>query len=122
MNEHCTRRAFLRNAAAGSAALTFLGAARPPRLFAAEASKPALLGGTPVHRGGWPGWPTWREAWEPAVLKVLRSGRWFRGSGETVSQFETAYAQLLGAKREKAFNTWLREQQKAAKVERFERK
>jgi dTDP-4-amino-4,6-dideoxygalactose transaminase len=68
-------------------------------VFAAEAAKPALLGGVPMHKGGWPGWPTWRESWEPAVVKVLRSGRWWRGAGEHVKEFEMAYAQLLGAKR-----------------------
>ena len=99
MNDHLTRRSFIRHTAAGSAALTWLSAGRAPNAFAAEAAKPALLGGTPVHTGGWPGWPTWRESWEPAVLKVLRSRRWFRGSGENVSEFETAYAKLLGAKR-----------------------
>lgn len=67
--------------------------------YAAEADKPAVLGGTPAHAGGWPGWPIWREAWEPAVLEVLRSGRWFRGAGEHVEEFEQAYARLLGAKR-----------------------
>ena len=40
--------------------------------FAAEADKPALLGGTPVHTGGWPNWPEWHESWEPEILKVLR--------------------------------------------------
>jgi len=64
------------------------------------ADKPALLGGTPVHKGGWPPWPEWREAWEPSILRVLRSGQWYRGSGgEQVPQFEAAYAKLLGAKR-----------------------
>ena len=29
----------------------------------------------------------------------MRSGRWFRGNGEHVAEFETAYAKLLGAKR-----------------------
>jgi dTDP-4-amino-4,6-dideoxygalactose transaminase len=67
--------------------------------FAAEASKPALLGGTPVHRGGWTPWPQWRESWEPEMLKVYRSGHWFRGSGGRVAEFEQAYAQLLAAKR-----------------------
>jgi len=99
MNKQITRRGFIRNAAAGSAALTWLSTQTAPRALAAETAKPALLGGAPVHPGGWPSWPTWREAWEPAVLKVLRSRRWFRGSGENVGQFETAYAQLLGAKR-----------------------
>jgi dTDP-4-amino-4,6-dideoxygalactose transaminase len=61
--------------------------------------KPALLGGTPVHKGSWPGWPEWRQDWEPSVLQVLRSGQWYRGSGEQVSRFEAAYAQLLGARR-----------------------
>ncbi len=63
------------------------------------ADKPALLGGTPVHKGSWPRWPEWRQAWEPSVLQVLRSGQWYRGSGEQVPRFEAAYAELLGAKR-----------------------
>ena len=63
------------------------------------ADKPALLGGTPVHNGNWPRWPEWRQTWEPSVLQVLRSGLWYRGSGEQVQRFETAYAELLGAKR-----------------------
>lgn len=99
MNHQFTRRGFIRHAAAGSAALTWLGAGGAPEVFAANADKPALLGGTPAHAGGWPSWPNWRESWEPSMLKVLRSRRWFRGSGETVGEFETAYAQLLGAKR-----------------------
>jgi dTDP-4-amino-4,6-dideoxygalactose transaminase len=99
MKTHLTRRGFIRTAAAGSAALTGLSARQAPMVFAAEAAKPALLGGAPLHKGGWPGWPTWRESWEPAVVKVLRSGRWWRGAGEHVKEFEMAYAQLLGAKR-----------------------
>lgn len=99
MKEHLTRRVFLQRTTAGSAALTCLGVGAAPSLFSAETTKPALLGGAPVHSGGWPSWPTWRESWEPAMLKVLRSRRWFRGSGETVGEFEAAYARLLGAKR-----------------------
>jgi len=99
MKDYLTRRGFIRTAAAGSAAIAWLSARQAPRAFAAEAAKPALLGGTPVHQGGWLRWPQWREAWEPQVLKVLRSGRWYRGSDERVAEFESAYAQLLGAKR-----------------------
>jgi dTDP-4-amino-4,6-dideoxygalactose transaminase len=100
MKDKLTRRAFVRTAAAGSAALTWLSARRAPAAFAAEADKPALLGGTPVHGGGWPKWPDWRESWEPDVLKVLRSGQWSRASGgKQVADFETAYAKLLGARR-----------------------
>ncbi len=69
-------------------------------VFAAESDKPALLGGTPVHKGGWPKWPEWRQSWEPDVLQVLRSGQWSRaGGGSQVPNFETAYAKLIGAKR-----------------------
>jgi perosamine synthetase len=94
-----TRRGFIRTAAAGSVALGWLSARPAPMGYAAEASKPALLGGTPVHKGGWAKWPEWREAWEPEVLKVFRSGRWFRGSDNHVEVFEKGYAELLGAKR-----------------------
>ena len=94
-----TRRSFIRTTAASSVALGWLGAGRAPKVFAAEAAKPALLGGTPVHQGGWVRWPQWREAWEPELLKVWRSGRWFRGSAEHVAEFEQGYAKLLGAKR-----------------------
>jgi perosamine synthetase len=44
-------------------------------------------------------WPEWRQAWEPSILQVLRSGQWYRGPGEQVPRFEAAYADLLGAKR-----------------------
>jgi perosamine synthetase len=96
---HLTRRHFIQKAAAGSAALTMLGSGSAPFGYAAEANKPALLGGTPVHSGPWPNWPIWRESWEPAIVDVLRSGNWFRGSGGKVAEFENAYAKLLGAKR-----------------------
>ena len=96
MNTRNTRREFLGLAAAALASANVL----PTRAFAQSAvDKPALLGGTPVHTGGWPQWPEWRQAWEPSILQVLRSGRWYRGTGEQVQQFETAYAKLLGAKR-----------------------
>lgn len=93
-----TRRSFIRTAATSSVALSWLSASHAPRVFAAELAKPALLGGTPVHQGGWARWPQWREAWEPELLKVWRSGHWFRGSAEHVTDFERGYAKLLGAK------------------------
>ena len=100
MGNDLSRRRFVRTAAAGSAALTWLSAGRAPMAFAAQADKPALLGGTPVHKGGWPKWPQWDESWEPEIVEVLRSGRWcgHGGSGK-VGDFEAAYAKLLGAKR-----------------------
>jgi len=81
MGDDVTRREFVRTAAAGSAALGWLGAGRAPMGFAAEADKPAVLGGTPVHKGGWPQWPEWRQSWEPEIVDVLRSGRWSCSGG-----------------------------------------
>jgi perosamine synthetase len=94
-----TRRGFIRTTAAGSAAIGWLSSRVVPEIFATDSAKPALLGGTPVHKNGWAGWPQWRETWEPEVLKVFRSGKWFRGSDSHVEEFEKGYAQLLGAKR-----------------------
>jgi len=92
------RRRFIRNAAAGSAALAWLGGRKAPFAYSAEADKPAVLGGTPVHKGGWTSWPQWRESWEPRILEILRSRRWYRLSAPHVEDFEKGYAQLLGAK------------------------
>ena len=99
MNKYSSRRRFIGRAAAGSAALTWLSSRMAPMAFAAEAAKPAMLGGAPVHQGGWPSWPKWLESWEPAVVKVLRSGKWYRGDGGQVAEFEKGYAKLLDAKR-----------------------
>ena len=99
MGNDLTRREFVRTAAAGSAALTWLGAGRAPTVLAAGAGKPALLGGTPAHKGGWPSWPQWDQSWEPEIVEVLRSGQWCSsGSGGRAGEFEQAYAKLLGAK------------------------
>ena len=59
---------------------------------------PALLGGTPVHTGGWPKWPAWNPATdEKRVLESLSSGVWSRA--KIVSEFEQKWAQMMGAKR-----------------------
>ncbi len=100
MKNSVTRRGFVRMAAAGSAALSWLGAGRAPMALAADSDKPAVLGGKPAHTGSWPNWPEWRQSWEPQILEILRSGSWFRGSGGgKVPEFEEGYAKLLGAKR-----------------------
>ncbi|MCX7006996.1 MAG: DegT/DnrJ/EryC1/StrS family aminotransferase, partial [Kiritimatiellaeota bacterium] len=89
MKTDMNRRNFLKTTAVASVVL--------PTLTFAVDGKPALLGGKPVHTGGWTRWPQWREAWEPDLLKVYRSGHWFRGSDKHVEEFEVAYAKLLGA-------------------------
>lgn len=96
MKRPLTRRGFVQTVAAGSAALHLAGHGKA---VAADTGKPAALGGTPVHRGGWPQWPEWQESWEPDIIKILRSGRWFRESAVgKVQEFEAGYAKLLGAK------------------------
>ena len=64
-----------------------------------KAGKLALLGGEPVHKGGWHGWPVWDASDEDRVFAVVRSGTWCRLGGKTVSAFEQKYADLLGVKR-----------------------
>jgi dTDP-4-amino-4,6-dideoxygalactose transaminase len=77
-----------------------MGGKRSQAAASTSADTPALLGGRPVFTGQWPRWPQWNEAWEPEILKVLRSGQWYRGSdGKQVTEFEAAYANLLGAER-----------------------
>lgn len=96
MSNSVSRRDFIRTASASTLAVGCLGA---PHILVAETAKPALLGGKPVHEGGWGHWPHWNPAWEPEMLKVFRSGKWFRGSDSHVEEFERGYADLIGAKR-----------------------
>jgi len=92
-----SRRHFLKGVAAGTPLLAYsLG---PTVAGAAETSKPAVMGGQPVRTQAWPDWPEWRQSWEPAMIDMLRSGNWWRGSGGHVADFEKAYAELIGAKR-----------------------
>ncbi len=64
-----------------------------------HSNKLALLGGGKVRNKAWPDWPVWDETAEDEVIKMLRSGRWWRGNGAYVSEFEVQYAKLMGAKR-----------------------
>jgi perosamine synthetase len=61
--------------------------------------KLAINGGEKVHPGSWPNWPVWDQSAEPGIIEMLRSGRWWRGSGEHVEEFEKRYAELMSAKR-----------------------
>jgi len=89
MSQTVTRRRFLAAApAAGLAA---------PAVFAAS-DKPALLGGNKVRTTPFPGWPVFDQTEEKAILDVLRSGHWYRGSGKHVERFEQAYAGVTGAR------------------------
>lgn len=92
MNNSLDRRSFLATTAAASAALAVTSTTT------AEEGKPALLGGKPVRREPFPGWPMFDQRDEKNVLDVLHSGKWFRGSGDCVNRFEAAFASLNGAK------------------------
>lgn len=58
----------------------------------------AINGGDKVHPGSWPQWPYWDQSAEKGILEMFRSGRWWRGNGEYVAEFEKKYAELMGAK------------------------
>lgn len=90
------RRQFLGTSALAGTAM--LGGLAGPSTTRAADAKPALLGGKPVRGGAFPGWPVFDAAEEQALLEVLRSGKWFRGYGDTVNRFEKAYAELTGAR------------------------
>lgn len=96
MNRKLNRRDFIGAASAASAGLSLglPGLARG----AATAAKPALLGGPPAHPGAFPSWPVFDQTEERALLEALRSGQWFRGNGQAVARFESAYSKLTGAK------------------------
>src|SRR5689334_3621107 len=80
--------------AAAPAAGAFLGVAKA----AATAGRPAILGGGKVRTTPFPSWPVFDQTEEKALLDVLHSGRWYRGSGKAVARFEEAYTRLTGAK------------------------
>jgi dTDP-4-amino-4,6-dideoxygalactose transaminase len=89
MNRPVNRRAFLTGTAAAGAAL---------KAAATSASKPALMGGSKVRTEPFPSWPITDEREERALMATLKSGKWYRGNGQKVKQFEQSYAQLTGAK------------------------
>ncbi|MEZ5103083.1 MAG: DegT/DnrJ/EryC1/StrS family aminotransferase [Draconibacterium sp.] len=92
-----TRRQAIATASVGAVgALTNFSV---PSLAFFKTEKLALLGGEKVRKSEWPQWPVWNESAENDMLKMLRSGRWWRGNGEAVSEFEIKYAELMGAKR-----------------------
>jgi dTDP-4-amino-4,6-dideoxygalactose transaminase len=66
------------------------------RTATAADDRPALLGGKPVRDAGFPGWPVVERREEDALLGVLRSGKWYRGNGQKVNEFEAAYADWIG--------------------------
>lgn len=85
MNQDISRRTFV---AASAAAASALGAVE----------KPALLGGKKVRTQPWPSWPVFDKTEERELLFTLKTGKWFRGYGTAVAEFEKKYGELTGAK------------------------
>jgi dTDP-4-amino-4,6-dideoxygalactose transaminase len=85
-----SRRRFI-----GALAASGVVAARGRSLGAQAASRPALLGGTPVRTGAFPSWPVRDETETRALDAVVSSGRWNRGP--QVERFEGEYSRLTGA-------------------------
>jgi perosamine synthetase len=101
MNQRITRRSFLgAGALAGAAASGRRAVPAPagPVVGTASGSRPALLGGDPVRRAPFPDWPVIDEREDRALLDVLHSREWYRGSGEVARRFEDAFAELTGAR------------------------
>ena len=80
------RRDFVASAAAASLASR------------AANGKLAILGGEPVRRAAFPGWPRIEANDSQGLLGVLNSGKWNRLNGEAVARWEKSYAGLLGAR------------------------
>jgi len=93
---HMNRREFLATSAAAGVSFSLFGANSPT--VSTSTSRPAILGGDPVRTEGWPAWPVFNDVEDKAMLNALRSGKWFRYSGNQVAKFEKAYAARAGAK------------------------
>lgn len=87
-----TRRQFLATTTAAGIGLTISSAATT------GSGKPAFLGGKPMVTEPIPAWPIFDDAEKNALINTLQSGKWFRGNGNQVAEFEQAYARLLEAR------------------------
>ncbi|MEN6458854.1 MAG: DegT/DnrJ/EryC1/StrS family aminotransferase [Thermoguttaceae bacterium] len=95
MSDRINRRNFVATTAAAGLAL---GVGQSAFAVEKTSDKPALLGGRPTFTRRFTSWPISDEHEDRALLEVLQSGRWFRGTGQKVKRFEADYANLNGAK------------------------
>jgi perosamine synthetase len=101
MSQRITRRTFLGAGALASAAASgrpAVSSTAGPVVRTPSTGTPALLGGEPVRRRPFPDWPIIDERDDRALLDVLHSREWYRGSGEAARRFEDAFAELTGAR------------------------
>lgn len=76
---------------------TAVAAAASAAIASGAVSKPAALGGAPVRTTPFPTWPVWDTTDEAEWMRVLRSGKWYRGSGKAVDAFEQKFAAAMGS-------------------------
>jgi perosamine synthetase len=89
MQSSVTRRHFLKAVSVGAALSS------PKRAQNLNSSSQlAILGGKPVRSESFPSWPVVGDEDEKALLRVLRSRKWNRGSA--VDQFEKDWAAKVG--------------------------
>jgi perosamine synthetase len=98
-NKSISRRSFLETASAGAAAMVATGTVTGKVFTKNVSANLAVKGGSPIRTAPWPDWPVWDREAESEIIEVLRSGRWWRGSGEKVAEFEEKYAEIIGTKR-----------------------
>jgi dTDP-4-amino-4,6-dideoxygalactose transaminase len=93
-----TRRQAITAASAGALG-TMVSWSVPAFSVGGPQEKLAINGGTKVHETPWPQWPVWDQSAEKHITDMLRTGKWWRGNGEYVADFEQRYAELMGVKR-----------------------
>lgn len=94
-----TRRQAITAASAGALGTMVSWTVPSLGILNSEQDKLAIHGGPKIHPGTWPEWPVWDQAAEENIFAMLRCGRWWRGGGEHIAEFEKKYAELMGARR-----------------------
>ncbi len=96
-----TRRQFIAAASAGSVAASSFGTVHTSGNLSGDASKLAILGGTPI-RGNkdWPAWPYWDDAVVDSIVATTKSRIWCRiqSTSGTVPTWEEKFASLMDAR------------------------
>ncbi len=90
------RRAFLQAGTSGVVAMT-MAQNSMDMVRGVTAAKPALLGGDPVRKGPFPGWPQIDERYGKMWEEVLEKRNWCRLNGDCVKRFEDEYAKAIGS-------------------------
>lgn len=100
MQPNLSRRNFIKNgslsAVGGAFAVATATAAPAASAKQTDGATPAILGGTPAHKGGWPRWPHWDRADDPQIADVMMKGVWSRA--KLVTEFEAQWAKTIGNK------------------------